>query len=299
MNLNLKFRSKPRTIHLKRNGAIVWGSPLSAAQGHKHRRTREPTEAEIKRLVPVNHVVACLHVHYLETRKEDIVALITADASISARQKQQLTRDLKDTQSTVKVRQDALENKYVLDFFDSLEPTVRMYDTLVMAGEKYGSVIGRNHRSSYVAVAFPDEKGDDVVLWYGQVSYYISHQYRGVAHFFAVCRWYLWPGQTKASGIHAQTAMNKFYSGIHPSARCKESFDAFPVLTMEFNPSDTQDVVPVQCISHRWIPGKIPDKHQAASAAGATHCRGKGKKSKHATLSNLQLAYPVPTRVHA
>jgi len=287
-------RSRPRLIHLRRNGELVTGSPHSAVnQDFRYRPGRAPSEELLKQHVPVDHVLQCLHVHYLETRKEDILKLIT-DAGLSAKKAKAEKTALSDTSSSVALRQAALENQYVQQFFNSLEPTIRMYDSLVMAGETYGSFIGRNHRSSFVAVAFPDPDSADhkTVLWHGQVSYYISHHYDGVAHFFAVCRWYLWPGQKRNGGITAQTAMERFYKDIHPSPLCKKSFAAFPVLSTEFNPTHLQDVVPVQCISHRWIPGNIPAAPGGGRGAAASE-EEKEKKKK------LQLAYPVPTRVHA
>jgi len=132
------------------------------------------------------------------------------------------------------------------------------------------------------------------------VSYYICHRYRSagdkspwIPHFFAVCKWFTWPGQ-KVGGVVAQTAMNSFFNrkGMTPSSLCKETYGDFPVLSVDVNPDHTQDVVAVQRISHRWIPGKLP-----RSVGGARS----EKKHKQEAKENerYQLAYPVPTRVHA
>jgi hypothetical protein len=287
----------PRTVQITDDG-LPWVL-LTDKQSRQKRQTDAKKAAakegeqvpndSFPRFVSIKHVRNCLHSHYIGGYNEHLrlrspalfAGLTQADID-----ELHFYGDANAHRRTQALQSDAAKRVYA-----SLSPTLRLYDTLMLAGETYGSMCGRNGNASYVAIAFKpatktsdsEEKFDEEVdeeavpfLWYGQVSYYVSHTFNGKEHQFAVMRFYDWVGEGRwdkqRPALSLDEAMHHRYNLT--SAIARQTYQDFPLVTRTFTNSDILDVVPVQRLAFRWIPGM--------------HTDGKS-----------QYVCPIPTRVHA
>jgi len=172
---------------------------------------------------------------------------------------------------------------------------IDIFDKLLYCGEEIASDIAssRTGVNSYIFVVQPSSR------WYGRVSYYVRHRFKGRCYHFAAARWYscasdkeldtLWPGGYAT--VHAEAPATDYSPAAAARAAehelragvCSSTFVRWPVLRWEYSPSTLTDLIPVHRIGGRWMP---------SLAHTATHEPGT------AAPALMQYACPLRARVH-
>jgi len=268
------------------------GVPPHIQEANERKRRKNALWVAPRDMTPLSYVRECLHTHYLVHYTADIADC--PDYGWTDQEQRAIAQanhlGVKDARSTaLKASQETMYRHF---------GTAHVYDSLALGGEMYGSLCGRSITNSYVAVAFEaeDDRRQQTNVWYGQVHYYVAHEFRGRLHQFAVMRFFDWVGTAhdstapSAAGERKKKlpktcdqAMKQRY-GTEPGAQL--SFERFPVVTQHLHGRTMQDLVPVQRLLGRWIPC-LTDK--AAAAA-----------EQNAGLATATIAVcPIPTRMHA
>jgi hypothetical protein len=162
-------------------------------------------------------------------------------------------------------------------FRQTLAPTAKIFDTLLLAGETYGSDCTNRigNKESFVCVNYPDPDDPDLnfsFTSYGRVAYYIQHAYGGMVHSFAMVRWFDHfamanvDTRDKEKNKTLRDAMLLRFPDLH-HMDFTESLRSFPIISTAFTKGTTMDdIIPVQRIYCRWMPVAISGdpKHQLA-----------------------------------
>jgi hypothetical protein len=145
-----------------------------------------------------------------------------------------------------------------------------IYTELIMAGETFGCALStRSSSSSFVGLWSPGPKSGTEHevhlnrLKYAQVQFYLTMNFGGVQHYFAVVRYY----DLNDPGY--------FEDGLN------DVDEAFPIFDLQHKLDDAYNLVPVQTICFRWIPCYRP--------IATMRARGRA----------FYQICPVPTKIHA
>jgi hypothetical protein len=144
---------------------------------------------------------------------------------------------------------------------------IDIFDKLLHCGEETASDIAtsRTGANSYIFVLRP--RAED--RWYGRVSYYIRHRFKGRCYHFAAARWYaratpqelesLWPNY---AAVHAEVhaadlspaAVARATEHQMRARECAATFTRWPVLRWKYCAATLTDLIPVHHIAGRWMP---------------------------------------------
>jgi hypothetical protein len=168
---------------------------------------------------------------------------------------------------------------------DEYEDKIELFNKLYLAGEEYGSLAwARNN--SYIAADYwakeeqprsrcTSRSGHAAaaaalqlpVTWYGQVSFYFKHTFKGHEHSFAMARWYNWVGEghtAQGDARDCEEAMAHYHQPAFGAqalpASVTNTFRSFPIVSQTFHPMHALDMIPVHRIKCRWVPVQHHDK---------------------------------------
>lgn len=185
-----------------------------------HRFKQSQFEAEFGKMIKRDHMLNCLTTRYLLAYQYELA------------EEQKMTR-MQLNEAT----RDELHKRLVLRV--PVNWSFEVFNTLDLAGETYGSVrASPNKKNSHAIVAYRRDKTQSTTLWYVQIQFFFTNEYRGKIHKFAAVREY-----------------TKIESSSPAAAPATLSTDHFATLsrTDKFAPS-INDVVPVQRLVQRFIP---------------------------------------------
>jgi hypothetical protein len=132
---------------------------------------------------------------------------------------------------------------------------VDVYDKLFYAGEEFGSDIVRGGQNAWSSASFAAQ-GNETMLWYGRVSYYVRHTFAGRAHDFAAFFWYDRAESSFSSPLHGRLSRAERAS---LEKQVQPTLLDYPIVTAQVLADDIRDLVPVHRLTGRWIPMKAAD----------------------------------------
>jgi len=166
---------------------------------------------------------------------------------------------------------------------------VDVYNKLFFAGEEFGSDIVSRGQNALISASFAGP-GDESKIWYGRVCYYVRHTFAGKPHDYAVVRWYDFaedrytkklklppppPPAPRRSRIKApapRPALRPLVTAQQVE-QVEETFQQYPIVSLDLCDADIRDVIPVHRVTGRWI-------------------------AMQSSIPKCQLVCPIRTRVH-